>query len=192
MTRWPGLVLFFHCSGLCVYPDSDGIWTYPPPSPAPVLSISLKAQTGYYSHFLFSLFFSNGAIKICIHLMSPILSKFFHGSLSPCVKRPLAGLECCKALLTPSALRPRCSSLSPLSLFSCLLVVTPTLCVSQPLARLCTVQLWSLKFILSRVSPRHSSIHADTGRLCCSCCGFRGTDVSVDQLWTLACAEGVG
>ena len=57
--------------------------------------------------------------------MSPILSKFFHGLLSPCVKRLLVGLECCKALLAPSALQPRCSSLPPVSPSSPFLVVTP-------------------------------------------------------------------
>lgn len=147
--------------------------------PTSFSSPSPLTQADYYSYFLFSLF-SNGAIKICIHLMSPVLSKFFHGSLSPCVKRPLVGLECCKALPAPSALQPRCSYLPPLSPSSPLLVVSPPLCLSQLLARLCTVQLWSLKFILSRVYPRHSSIHADTSSLCCSCCcSFRGTDESV-------------
>lgn len=83
-------------------------------SPAPVLSPSLKAQAGYYLYFLFS-FWSNGASKIRVHLMFFILSKFSHKSLSPFVKRSLVGLECCKALLSPSALQPRCSSLPPLS-----------------------------------------------------------------------------
>ena len=110
MTGWPDLVLFFHCSGPWVYPDTGGVWIYTARSPAPVLSPSLKAQAGYYSYFVFC-FFSNGMIKICIHPMSPILSKFFHGSFSY-IERCLLGLECCKALL---AQQPSCFSLPSLS-----------------------------------------------------------------------------